>query len=80
MDKDIAVLIIHALIKQLGMHRAGSRHGKRRGGGERESSERKTAEGKRSENKRADDRESVKPRGGSEYFAVGFLHTVIHGQ
>ncbi len=25
MDKDIAVLIIHALIKQLGMHRAGSR-------------------------------------------------------
>lgn len=30
MDKDIAVLIIHALIKQLGMHRAGSRLRKRR--------------------------------------------------
>lgn len=29
MDKDIAVLIIHALIKQLGMHRAGSRHRER---------------------------------------------------
>lgn len=30
MDKDIAVLIIHALIKQLGMHGAGPRHGERR--------------------------------------------------
>jgi len=29
MDKDIAVSIMHALIKQLGMHRAGSRHRER---------------------------------------------------
>lgn len=30
MDIDIAVLIIHALIKQLGMHREGKRHRERR--------------------------------------------------
>lgn len=29
MDKDIAVSIMHDLIKQLGMHRAGSRHRER---------------------------------------------------
>lgn len=67
MDKDIAVLIIHALIKQLGMHGAGPRHGERRvkadwwrcrGGG----SERETADGK--ELRGPTDKESVKQRRG----------------
>lgn len=58
MDKDVAVLIIHTLIKQLGMHGARSRHREKTS-----ESEKKTGRDsgqKRSASRRPNDRERVK--------------------
>lgn len=83
MDKDIAVLIMHALIKQLGMHRAGKTDNERRVREAVRERWRKKKGG--TENERLSDRkckteQRVREGGGSEYVSVGFPHTMIHGQ
>lgn len=62
MDKDTAVLIIHALIKQVGMQRAGSRHKERRVKVVERGSEKKYNRKNRGANQRLNDRGSVKQR------------------
>lgn len=82
MDKDIAELIIHALIKRPGMQRAGSRHGERRRGGGKKSGEekrerekdRKPVEGKGPMTKcKTEWKVKVRGGGGLENVVVGFL-------
>lgn len=47
MDKDVAVLIIHTLIKQLGMHGARSRRGEKRDSGRKISESKRPNDGER---------------------------------
>lgn len=60
MDKDIAVLIIHALIKELGTQRGGSRHRERQTMGGGVGRGRVEVVKKKSDNERLLQRESVK--------------------